>query len=52
LLTGFAEDDAIDFKANEGHRTTLYTHVPHPHIAARKVSGPARTVDQLDRSPP
>ena len=29
---------------------TLYTHVPHPHIAARKVSGPAKTVDQLDRS--
>jgi hypothetical protein len=29
---------------------TLYTHVPHPHIAARNVSGPARTVDQLDRS--
>jgi hypothetical protein len=29
---------------------TLYTHVPHPRIAARKVSGPAKTVDQLDRS--
>jgi hypothetical protein len=29
---------------------TLYAHVPHPRIAARKVSGPAKTVDQLDRS--
>src|SRR3984893_10687208 len=28
----------------------LYTHVHHPSIAARKVSGPAKTVDQLDRS--
>ena len=29
---------------------TLYTHVPHPRIATRKASGPAKTVDQLDRS--
>ena len=29
---------------------TLYAHVPHPRIATRKASGPAKTVDQLDRS--
>jgi hypothetical protein len=29
---------------------SLYQHVPHPHIAARKDSGPVRVADQHDRS--
>jgi hypothetical protein len=28
---------------------SLYTHVPHPHIRARKDAGPVKVADQLDR---
>jgi hypothetical protein len=29
-----------------GAMTSLYEHVPHPHVAERKLAGPVRTVDQ------
>ena len=29
--------------------TVIFEHVPHPHIAARKVAGPAKTSDQRSK---
>lgn len=42
----------VNAAAGTGHRSRIFTHVPHPHIARRRREGPVTVASQLDRSNP
>ncbi|HZU12497.1 MAG TPA: hypothetical protein VFB58_06625 [Chloroflexota bacterium] len=43
---------AAENQGQPNHHAGLFTYVPHPHIHHRKLQGPVKVADQLDKSSP